>query len=155
MEKAVLIVIFTVLVISVNAQKAFTFRKAIESGISIEKLDSVYKPALSQGADSLQAVFRHNPTEFHAHYIDLLKSLSKHLKDQGFKWMKQTRCFNRIYFNERGTIDFFLYNFWEGKIDADKAIQFEKLLTSFIETYTFTLTAPARFAQCSPVTYND
>lgn len=39
------------------SQKAATFQKAIESGISIKTLDSLYKPALSGGADSIQAAF--------------------------------------------------------------------------------------------------
>jgi len=36
-------------------QLATTFKKAIDQGISIEKLDSIYKPALS--SDSLKSVF--------------------------------------------------------------------------------------------------
>jgi hypothetical protein len=137
------------------SQKATTFQKAIDSGISIKTLDSLYKPALSQGPDSLQAVFRVKSKEFYAGYVGLLSDLAKHLKDNGFSWSKQTRCFNRIYFHEHGTIDYFLFNFKPGEIDAAKAEQFETLLNTFIKTYTFSLPAATKFAQCSPVTYSD
>lgn len=147
--------ILMVLALAGFSQKATTFQKAIDSGISIKSLDSLYKPALSQGPDSLQAVFRVKSKEFYTSYVGLLKDLSKHLKDNGFAWSKQTRCFNRIYFNEHGTIDYFLFNFKPGEVDADKAAQFETLLNTFIKTYTFSLPASSKFAQCSPVTYSD
>jgi hypothetical protein len=155
MKKLILSSIFIVFALIGFSQKATTFQKAIDSGISIKVLDSLYKPALSQGPDSLQAVFRVKAKEFHTHYVGLLKDLAKHLKDNGFAWSKQTRCFNRIYFNEQGTIDYFLFNFKPGEVDAVKAAQFETLLNAFIKTYTFTLPATAKFAQCSPVTYSD
>ena len=155
MRKFIFSLIFIIFTLITFGQKATTFQKAIDSGISIKALDSLYKPALSQGADSLEAVFRVKSKEFYSAYITLLKDLSKHLKANGFAWTKQTRCFNRIYFNEQGTIDYFFFNFKPGEVDAAKAEQFETLLNTFIKTYTFSLPAAAKFAQCSPVTYSD
>jgi hypothetical protein len=136
-------------------QKATTFQKAIDSGISIKVLDSLYKPALSGGPDSLQAVFYGKQAEFYAEYVSLLKALSKHLKSNNFSWNKNTRCFNRIYINQQGTIDYFLFNFKPGDLTAEKEQQFETLLGEFIKDYKFPLPASSKFAQCSPVTYSD
>lgn len=138
-----------------SQRTATTFQKAINSGTSIETLDTVYKSALSSGPDSLLAVFRGKENEFYTEYIALLGSLAKHLKSNGFSWNKRTKCFNRIYFNEDGTIDYFLFNFKPGEIPADKEEQFEKLLNSFIQDYKFPLPTSSKFAQCSPVTYSD
>lgn len=135
-------------------QKATTFQKAIDSGISINVLDSLYKPALSSGPDSLQAVFYGKQKEFYTEYVNLLKALSKHLKANNFSWGKNTRCFNRIYFNSQGTVDYFLFNFRPGELTAEKEQQFEKLLATFIKDYKFPLPAKSKFAQCSPVTYS-
>jgi hypothetical protein len=156
MKELVLLSIFAVLTLSgFTQQKVSTFQKAIEGGISIQTLDSLYKPALSGGADSLQAVFYGKHTEFQAQYIALLQAFGKHLKANNFSWGKKTRCFNRIYFNEHGTIDYFLFNFKPGELPIEKEQQFEKLLTTFIKDYKFPLPVQSKFAQCSPVTYTD
>jgi hypothetical protein len=156
MKEAILLLAF-VLAISVGfaQHKALTFQNAIENGIRIQTLDSLYKPALSSGSDSLQAAFYGKQEVFQTQYISLLQALSKHLKLNNFSWGKKTRCFNRIYFNERGAIDYFLFNFKPGELPLEKEQQFEKLLTSFIADYKFPLPAPSKFAQCSPVTYTD
>lgn len=136
-------------------QKASTFQKAIENGIRIQTLDSLYKPALSSGSDSLQAVFYGKQEEFYSQYIALLNDIGKHLRSNNFNWNKKTRCFNRIYFSELGTIDYFLFNFAQGELTSEKEQQFETLLTTFIANYKFPLSAKSKFAQCSPVTYTD
>lgn len=136
-------------------QRATTFQKASQYGISVKLLDSLYTPALSGDADSMKTVFYGKYTEFVREYRRLILDLNEHLTKNHFIWGKTTRCFNRIYFNEHGTIDYFLYNFRPGEITPEKEQQFEKLLTAFIEAYKFPLPAPSKFAQCSPVTYTD
>ena len=155
MRRKLLLGIFMTFSLQGFAQKVITFQNAIESGIRIEALDSMYKPALSGGSDSLQAVFYGKHKEFQTQYIAMLKAVGKHLKANNFSWGKNTRCFNRIYFNAQGTIDYFLFNFKKGELTLEKELEFEKLLSTFIENYKFPLPAQSRFAQCSPVTYSD
>ena len=156
MKELFLTSVFTVLALSgFTQQRVSTFQNAIEGGIRIQNLDSLYKPALSGGADSLQAVFYGKQTEFQKQYIALLQAFGKHLKANNFSWGKKTRCFNRIYFNEHGRIDYFLFNFQPGELSHENEKQFKKLLTTFIEDYKFPLPAQSKFAQCSPVIYND
>jgi hypothetical protein len=139
---------------NVYAQKrASTFNEAIESGISIQKLDDLYPAALS--SDSLKSVFVGKEKEFYNGYVSLLQDLSSHLKKNNFNWGKTTRCFNRIYLNKEGQVDYFLFNFKPGELDKVKEEQFKKLLNQFIQTYQFPLQAKSAFAQCSPVSYSD
>jgi hypothetical protein len=132
---------------------ATTFRDAIEKGISIEKLDETYQSALH--ADSTKAAFKGQEKEFYDGYISLLTELNKYLKKNNFTWDKSTKCFNRIYMNKTGEIDYFLFNFKPGEIDNQKEKEFKKLLGQFIQTYKFPLTNKNNFAQCSPVTYSE
>lgn len=155
MKKLVFALIFMFSVYQAFSQKATTFQKVIESGTSIKELDSLYKPALSSGADSMQAAFYGKYKEVSAAYTTLLKDLGKYLHANHFKWGKNTRCWNRIYFTPEGTVDYFLFNFRPGEITSEKEQQFEKLLNEFIKIYKFPLTAKTKFAQCSPVTYID
>jgi hypothetical protein len=133
---------------------ATTFQNAIDSkGISLEKLDEAYQNALH--SDSSKAAFRGREKEFYNGYVSLLNDLGSYLKENNFSWGKTTRCFNRIYINKTGEIDYFLFNFKPGAISKDKEEEFEKLLGAFIQTYQFPMTNEVNFAQCSPVIYAD
>ncbi|HLG04379.1 MAG TPA: hypothetical protein VI731_12345 [Bacteroidia bacterium] len=133
-----------------------TFQDAKKQGIRITLLDSVYKSAVH--ADTSQAIFKteSEQKELEEAYVKLLQDFGKFLTANNFTWDKPTRCFNRIYFNANGTIDYFLFNFLgkaEDKPAPEKEQEFARLLNIFIQDYKFPLTAPTKFAQCSPVTY--
>ena len=151
--KALLLLLAILPSIVTHGQKiATTFQKAADKGISMEKLDETYQSALH--SDSTKAAFKGQEKEFYDAYISLLKDLNKYLNKNNFTWDKSTRCFNRIYLNKSGEIDYFLFNFRPGEIDNQKEKEFEKLLGQFIKTYKFPLTNKNNFAQCSPVTYS-
>jgi hypothetical protein len=137
------------------AQKAFTFQEAEIRGTSYQHLDSLYKSAVHTKAEL--AVFKspEEQAELQKAYISLIKDLATFLKSKDFKWEKQTRCFNRIYFSPAGTIDYFLYNFPKDEIVPEKEKEFERLLNLFAQDYKFPLKAKENFAQCSPIKYND
>jgi hypothetical protein len=131
---------------------ATSFRNAIDNkGISVENLDKAYQSALHN--DSTKAAFNGHSKEFTEAYISLLKELGSFLKKNNFSWAKQTRCFNRIYFNKKGEIDYFLFDFPE--LEEVKEQEFERLLNQFIQNYKFPMTNGVKFAQCSPVKYSD
>ncbi len=145
---------FTLFALSSQSQnKAFTFQEAQKQGITISKLDSIYPSGLH--SDSTKAVFWNEQDEFIKAYQQTLQDLGKYLKDHQFSWGKQTKCFNRIYFNEKGKVEYFLYNFRKDEITPEKEKQFDALLKEFIKTYQFPMKAKTGFAQCSPVTYSD
>jgi hypothetical protein len=133
-----------------------TFQDAEKQGISIKHLDSVYTSALH--TDTSLAVFKtENEQEaMQQAYVKLLQDFGKFLSENNLKWEKPTRCFNRIYFNTDGTIDYFLFNFLgkpEDKPAENIEKEFKRLLNVFISDYKFTLTAKTKFAQCSPTIF--
>jgi NurA-like 5'-3' nuclease len=133
-----------------------TFQNAEKLGISIKQLDSLYPSAVH--TDTTLAVFKTEKEQvaLQQAYIKLLQDFGKFLSENNFKWEKQTRCFNRVYFNSDGTIDYFLFNFLgktEDKPAENIEKEFQRLLNVFISEYKFSLTAKTKFAQCSPTTY--
>ena len=133
-----------------------TFHNAEKQGISIKHLDSLYKSAVH--ADTSLAVFKTEKEQdaLQQAYVKLLQDFGKFLSENNFTWEKPTRCFNRIYFNSDGTIDYFLFNFLGKTEDKPAEIvekEFQRLLNVFISDYKFSLTAKIKFAQCSPTTY--
>jgi len=131
-------------------QKAMSFSEAKEKGI-FPKVDSIYKSAVHD--DSSKAVFK-TDEEIEKHieaYQKFLQEFGAFLFENNFKWVEQTRCFNRIYMSPDGTIDYFLYQF-KG-LDPEKEKEFNRLLALYIKDHKFGVISPVRFAQCSPVTY--
>ena len=156
--KIIQLLIFTFLVstISSNAQnKALTFKQAELQGKSYIYLDSIYKSAVH--SNEKMAVFKSEKEqlELQKAYQSLIFDLAKFLSENNFKWEKTTRCFNRIYFNENGKIDYFLFNFSEGEITNEKEKEFSRLLNIFIKKKKINIKAKEKFAQCSPIKYND
>lgn len=147
--------IFLLVPLLANGQKiAASFQEAINNhSLSIETLDERYQSALH--SDSTKSVFKGREDEFTRAYHSLLQELSEYLKKNNFTWGKEVRSFNRIYINRNGEIDYFLFNFREGEIEELKEQHFKKLLTKFVENYTFPLASEVNFAQCSPVKYRD
>ncbi len=135
---------------------AMTFQVAKIKGISFDSLEHEYKSALH--VDTAQAVFKTDAEQksmFDA-YTKLLQDFGKFLNTHQFKWDHPTRCFNRIYFNTDGTIDYFLFNFLgkpSDKLSEAKEKEFTQLLNTFIKDYQIPLKAKSKFAQCSPSTY--
>jgi hypothetical protein len=139
----------------IDGQKVMTFQEAEKQGKPYQYLDSLYKSAVH--SDSTLAVFK-TPAEqqvLQKAYVDFLRQLGDFLKANNFKWEKLTRCFNRIYINSDGTVDYFLYKFSKDQITEEKEKEFERLLTIFLKDHKFSASAKEKFAQCSPVKYND
>ena len=136
-----------------------SFKEAEQRNIKIEHLDSLYKSAVH--SDTLLAVFKTELEQgkLQQAYIKMLQDFGKFLAENNFKWEKPTKCFQRIYFNPNGTVDYFLYNFLnknvkpEDQLPQEKQVEFDRLLNKFIQTYQFSVKANVKFAQCSPTTY--
>lgn len=155
MKKTLLTFILLASISTSFAQVAMTFKNAEAKGKSFRYLDSLYKSAVHK--DMNLAVFKSQEerAELQKAYVGLIKDLSTFLQSNNFRWEKPTRCFNRIYFNPNGIIDYFLYNFSADQIVPEKEKEFDRLLNLFIKNYRFPLNAKERFAQCSPIKYND
>lgn len=135
--------------------RATTFEQAAKAGFSYQHLDSLYKSAVH--SESKLAVFKSagEQAKLQQAYAKLINELGVFLKANNFKWGKQTRCFNRIYFTPAGKIDYFLYSFPKDELPVQKEQEFGRLLNQFIKDHRISLTANENFAQCSPIKYND
>src|SRR5437899_754064 len=120
---------FLLLAFSSFGQIGTTFDNAKKQGISIEKLDKEHPG----GIDLLQKPKTISPgiapeEAYGNAYNKMLQDLGTYLKKNGFKWEKPTKGFNRIYFNQNGSIAYFLYNFKTEQISTEKEKQYNTLL---------------------------
>lgn len=141
---------------SLGQQLGIPFRDAEQHGIIVKNLESIYKSAVH--VDTSLAVFKTDDERdtLLQEYKRLLLDFGKFLGKNNFEWDKPTRCFNRIYFNYDGTIDYFLFNFLgttEAKPTEEKQKEFQRLLNLFIKDYKFPVTAEIKFAQCGRMTF--
>ena len=151
MRKITFIITLILLNICAFGQKSMTFKQAEKIGIS-QKLDSLYRGGID--SDSTKSIFKDQKAYIKS-YQQFIFQLGDFLKKNNFKWGKQVRCFNRIYFSNQGTVDYFLYNFNEGQITPEQESEFGNLVQQFIQQARFGLKTDTKFAQCSPVKYTD
>jgi len=134
-----------------RAQEAMSIPAAKEKGIIVEHLDSVYKSALH--SEPAKAVFKTDAEQQKLidAYTNFLIDLGEFLRKNNFKWEEPTRGWNRIYMKPDGTVDYFLYSF--KTLPPAKEAEFNRLLNLYLKDHKFGISAPVKFAQCSPVTY--
>lgn len=119
-----------------------------------QHLDSIYLSAVH--TDTSLAVFKtaDEQQKLITAYTEFLKEFGAFLKDHQFTWGGKTKCWNRIYFDNTGSVDYYIYDF-KTPIEKEKEIRFRQLFAQYIETHPINIKANRKFAQCSPVTYID
>lgn len=144
--------LFSVLFISAlsNGQTAMPFEEAKTKGIS-PKVDTDYQGAIGPGGVFTTEADQQKHVDA---YHRFLQGLGEYLAENNFKWDDVTKGFNRIYMDPSGKIDYFLYSF-RPAIAPEKEKEFRRLLNEYISKTNFGITAPVKFAQCSPVTYTN
>lgn len=132
---------------------ADSFQHAEKQGYSMQELDKRYPSAI--GGDN--AIFKAaEEVKFINAYTQMLGDLAKYLNKNGFWWgNSRTRIFNRIYFEPDGSISYYLVNLEPAGMEKVKQNAFLFLLNNFIQHYKIKIKANSRFAQCSPVLYQD
>lgn len=153
MLKNVLILLLLISAKSACAQHvADTFQHAESSGYSMQELDKQYKSAIGTG----NVVFKGDDEKrLITAYTDMLFDLNRYLNQNNFRWNSKVRIFNRVYFEPDGSISYYLVNLKPAGLDEEKQKAFVSLLSNFIQHYKIKITANTRFAQCSPVIYED
>ncbi len=145
------VLLFTSLT-SFSQHVSMSIQQVREKNIKIEDIEKNYKNAID--TPPAESVFK--AEELQPAYQKLLQDFNTFLSKNNFKWEKKTKCFQRIYFNNDGTIDYFIYNFLgkpEDQPSAEKQAEFGKLLNQFVQDYKFALSAKVKFTQCSPTSY--
>lgn len=133
------------------SQIVISFNDASKYDIEIKQLDSVYQSGIH--TDTTLAVFKDDVEEYIGAYQNFIKGLGKFLQENDFSWENKTRCFNRIYFNPDGEVDYYIYQFPPNVMKGEKEVEFQKLVKKYIQQTKFGLKSDIPFAQCSPVTY--
>lgn len=136
--------------------KGLTIQEAEVKGIFFDSLNAVY--SMANSVDTSKPVFKTEADMEKAFigYQNLFDEFGKFLKEKNFKWPFATSCFQKVYFNEAGEIDYFLYNFLGEppyEVTADQEMKFQKLLNEFIKVYKFPVTANRKHSQCGTVVY--
>ncbi|RYY07508.1 MAG: hypothetical protein EOP43_03055 [Sphingobacteriaceae bacterium] len=133
---------------------AVTFQEAEKRGLTVEKLDRKYHNALD--SDPAKAVFTGKKKDaFYQAYVKMLTDLSIYLKENHFTWGKPTRIVHRIYFENDGSISYYLVNLKPAGMVEEKEKQFLSILNQFIQHYKIHITGASSFAQCGPAIYMD
>ena len=117
-------------------------------------LDSVYQSAMH--VDSSRAYFKSEAAQdaWFRRWQTMLYALSDYLKQNGVTWNNELRIFSRVYFNQQGGIDHYLYSIKQtGPGYPGPALRdsLRMLLTSFTETYRMDSAIGGKVAQCGPV----
>ena len=133
-----------------------TIQEAEKKGIFFDSLNLVYRSAIS--VDTSNAVFKTESDMEKAStaYQNLFDEFGKYLKANHFNWPFATSCFQKIYINEDGKIDYFLFNFLGEppyEVTAAQENKFKSLLNEFIKDYTFPFTTSMKHSQCGTVVY--
>jgi len=130
-----------------------TIDEAEAAGIDLTNLYNTYQSAINS-EDSSKGVFSATGQgdKLASAYREFLYQLGNYLKQHGFKWEQPTRLGQRIYFSPDGSVDYYLFT-PKTTMARKQLQQFEKLLTAFAATHKLGVTAPVKFAQCSPVTF--
>ncbi len=134
---------------SLFSQLILSVKNAELQGHSISSLDSLYPSALN--GDSTKAVFQTNQAEFIEQYKQLVQQFGKFQKQNGLNFEPSKRFFHRLYFNESGKLDYYLFKFKDGLITEIEQKLFEKNSELFFKTYQFPIKTKTKFAQCCTV----
>jgi Na+/phosphate symporter len=131
---------------------ADSFQNAEAKGYSMQALDKQYPSAIGSG----NVVFKgDNEKHLITAYTTMIQDLNSYLNKNDFKWGSKVHIFNRIYFEPDGSISYYLVNLAPTGLTEAKQARFLTLLNAFIQDYKIDITAKTRFAQCSPVVYQD
>ncbi len=130
-------------------------KRAQAEGINIVQLDSMYRSAVNV-VDSSLAVFKTKEMSDNliGSYQKFLRGLGKYLHENHFEWGKETKCWNRIYFNADGRVDYYLFDF-KTDVRDEKTERFKELFKSYASRHKIDISAPVKFAQCGHVTFRD
>jgi len=120
----------------------------------ISTLDSVYISAIH--VDSSKAFFKTESSQeaWVARWQNMLYALGDSLTSHDVQWNQKLRITSRVYFDEQGRIDYYLYSIKEtspGYPGQGLCDSLRTVLKSFVQTYRMDTVIGGKVAQCGPV----
>jgi hypothetical protein len=156
MRKIFFLFSFLVLSLTIYAQGiVFSVEELPKYGLSMEHLDSLYKNGLPIN-DTIHPVFSQNyfDTVVDKSRLYLLQKIGDYFMANKLNWEPSVSCWNRLYLNTDGTIDFFIYHFMQ-PVDSIKEIEFKRLLNLFFKENKVTVKATQKYSICGQVIWKD
>ncbi|HNW71849.1 MAG TPA: hypothetical protein PKZ36_01850 [Candidatus Paceibacterota bacterium] len=155
MKKIILFFPIFLFSIALFAQgKALSIYELEEKNLSIAKIDEVYRNGIPD-SDIKKSVFQKNyfDSVVFPKRNDFLNQIGYYLQQNGFRWGGLSNCWTKICFSTDGSVEYFIYNFFN-PINAEKEKKFKELLEKFFNENKF-LPGPEKFYLCGRVIWRD
>ncbi|HEY6161027.1 MAG TPA: hypothetical protein VI112_07385 [Bacteroidia bacterium] len=148
-------VLFLLALITVaHSQNCMTFQDMGKNGVRLTQLDSLYPNALK--TETFEGVFPEGKKlkKFDKAWAGFYEELMNYFSKSGLKWDKPTYCFNKIYFDADGNVQYWFFNFMkEDNIPADVQAKYLQGIKEFSKTHQIKIKAGTKFSQCASVTF--
>lgn len=118
-------------------------------------LDSLH-PSVAHAPGTKGVFDSKKEKQFEKAWGDYFSDLMQFIADNDFKWQKPTYCFNKIYFDRDGKVDYWFYNFKKtDSIPQQTQDKYLELITKFSAVNKIKISGNSNFAQCASVTFSD
>jgi len=135
MKNFVLVLLFFLTNLLVYSQKVVKFEEMKKHGLSMEKLNSIYRNALP-GSDTVTKVDLFSEKFFEdtiqPSWRNIVKGMISDVttKDPSLKGIK---VWQRMYFDTSGSVDYFVFHFKTKNLSTKEQKKFERLVTKFLK----------------------
>lgn len=154
MKKIMLILALFLVNILLYSQEVIKVEEMREYGLSLEKQDSIYKNGLP-GSDTVTKIDLFSEKLFEETINPLWRNIKSGItqyivkQDSSFKGVK---VWQRMYFNDSGFIDFFVYHFKTKNLPIEQQEKFKLLVDRFLKENKPKLVAsPLKYSLCSGI----
>src|ERR1051326_3027290 len=147
-------VLFMLVSSAMLSQNCMTFQDMEKNGVRMTQLDSLYPNAMK--TTTFEGVFPEGKKlkKFDKAWGGFYEELMNYFSKSGLKWEKPTYCFNKIYFDADGNVQYWFFNFMkEDNIPADVQAKYLQGIKDFSKTHQIKIKAGTKFSQCASVTF--
>jgi len=129
--------------------------EAEKEGITMQSLAWRYEDAVNV-VDNTKCVFKTavQQDSLANAWSEFLQAVADHLYQNHFKWGKDVKCWNRIFFRADGSVDYYLFDF-KTPVTKEQSDKFRALFAAYCTGHKLGMHADRGFAQCGKVTYQD
>ena len=136
------------------SQRVMTFQEMEKNGLKMDSLQRIYPNATR--SDTFVGVFPAGKKgdQFNAAWLDYYTDLMNYFSENGLIWEKPTYCFNKIFFDSKGRVEYWFFNFSKADNIPDSIQQkYSDGLKKFSKKHKIRIKADSKFTQCASVTF--
>ena len=131
-----------------------TFQEMEKNGLKMDSLQRLYPNATK--TDTFAGVFPAGKKgdRFSDAWLKYYTDLMNYFSENGLKWEKPTYCFNKIFFDANGKVEYWFFNFKKAdNIPDDVQQKYLQGLQQFSKKHKIKIKADSKFTQCASVTF--